>query len=235
MLKTYTKKSELSYAFGVAPTIELLEQRVGEVVKVLVSPKGNKNTGLSKILALCEKNNIDVEYNQDVIEKLTSTENTYALGAFKKYKTNLAPHNNHVVLVKPSDMGNLGTICRTMLAFNVTDLAIIKPGVDVFDPKVIRASMGALFSLNVVYVDSLEDYQRFYNQNLYVITGNGKEVLNKVTFKPPFSLVFGNEGEGLTAKYLGVGTSVKIPQSAKVDSLNLATAVGIVLYKGTQY
>ena len=53
---------------------------------------------------------------------------------------------NHVVLVNPGDMGNMGTIIRTMLGFNYSNLAIIKPGVDVFDPRVIRASMGALFN-----------------------------------------------------------------------------------------
>lgn len=231
MLKGYAKKSEISYAFGVSPTIELLEQRSDDVIKVLINPKGDKNAGVTKILSLCTKNKILVEYNQEIIEKLTSTENTYAIGVFNKYKTNLTLGSNHVVLVKPSDMGNLGTICRTMLAFNITNLAIIKPGVDIFDPKAIRASMGALFSLNVAYFESLEDYHHIYNQNLYIVTGNGRELLKDIVFKSPFSLVFGNEGEGLTAKYLGMGTSVKIPQSAKVDSLNLSVAVGIALYK----
>ena len=43
-----------------------------------------------------------------------------------------------MVLVNPSDMGNMGTIIRTMLGFNYVNLAIIRPGVDVFDPRVIR-------------------------------------------------------------------------------------------------
>lgn len=54
---------------------------------------------------------------------------------------------NHVVLVNPGILGNMGTIIRTMLGFNYTNLAIIRPG-DVFDPRVVRASMGALFNIN---------------------------------------------------------------------------------------
>ena len=65
---------------------------------------------------------------------------------------------NHVVLVNPGDMGNMGTIMRTMLGFNYYNLAIIRPGVDVFDPRVLRASMGAMFHLNIEYFDSFEDY-----------------------------------------------------------------------------
>ena len=45
-----------------------------------------------------------------------------------------------------------------MLGFNYYNLAIIRPGVDVFDPRVLRASMGAMFHLNIEYFDSFEDY-----------------------------------------------------------------------------
>ena len=56
-------------------------------------------------------------------------------------------------------MGNLGTILRSCLGFGMKDIAIIKPGVDIFDPKVVRASMGSIFSLNISYFNSFEDYK----------------------------------------------------------------------------
>ena len=231
MLKKYNKKSDYSYAIGVSPVIELLEKKAGEVGEILINPKGSQNTGISKILKKCEELNIPFEYNQKLIEKLSSSENTYAVAMFKKYPSTLNPKNNHVVLVNPSDMGNFGTICRTMLAFDFTDLAIIKPAVDIFDPKVIRASMGALFSLNFEYFESFEKYQEKFKHNNYSFVCDGETSLDKVIFKEPYSLVFGNEGEGLTKEYKKLGDNVKIPQSKKVDSFNLSVAVGISLYK----
>ena len=55
----------------------------------------------------------------------------------------------HVVLVNPADMGNLGTVARTMAGFGFGELAVVTPAADVFHPKTVRASMGALFRLNV--------------------------------------------------------------------------------------
>ncbi len=230
MFKSYNKNFEYSYAIGVAPTIEALEKRVGEVVKVIINPKGLQNSGIPKIIDICKRLNISIENNQKQVEKLALNENTYAVAVFKKYTTTLSTTNNHVVLVNPSDMGNLGTICRTMLALDFTDLVIIKPAVDIFDPKAIRASMGAVFSLNFEYFSEFDDYKKRFGHNLYTFMCDGDNLLDKVKFKNPYSLVFGNEGNGLDDKYKEKGVSVKIPQNTKVDSLNLSVAVSIALY-----
>ena len=87
------------------------------------------------------------------------------MGVFKKYENSLDHTKNQVLLVNPGDMGNLGTIIRVMLGFNYNNLAIIKPCIDIFDPKVIRASMGSLFSMNIKLYDSYKDYAQ-ENQNL---------------------------------------------------------------------
>jgi RNA methyltransferase, TrmH family len=230
MIKTYSKKSDYSYALGVSPTIDLLENRAGDVVSVVINPKGMKNAGVLKIIKRCEELHISIKSNQKLVEKLSSIENTYAIGEFKKYTTTLNPENNHIVLSSPSNMGNLGTICRTMLAFDFVDLAIIKPAADIFDPKVIRTSMGAIFSLNFEYFDSFEGYQSKFRHNTYAFMCDGETLLDKVVFRKPYSLVFGNEGDGLNQKYKEIGESIKIPQSIRVDSFNLSVAVGISLY-----
>ena len=237
MLKTYKKDSKFSYSFGVFPTIELLNTRSGNVIKVLVNPKGYKNSGLETILNTCKKLNIPIEEDQILIERLAGNENTYAIGMFEKYDSSLDEKGNHIVLVNPSDMGNLGTICRTMLAFNFKNLVLVKPAVDIFDPKVIRSSMGAVFHLNFEYFESFDKYnengERFKRNN-YPLMINATNTLDKIVLKKPYSLIFGNEGKGLDEKYYGVGESVSIPQSSDVDSLNLSVAVGIVLYKAFQ-
>jgi len=59
----------------------------------------------------------------------------------------LEKEENHIVLVEPRNMGNVGTIIRTMLGFGYRNLVMIGPAVDIFDPMVIRSTMGALFKL----------------------------------------------------------------------------------------
>jgi TrmH family RNA methyltransferase len=231
MLKTYKKDSTFSYSLGVFPTIELLKTRGSNVIKVLINPKGYKNSGLKKILEICKKQNISSEENQLLIERLAVNENTYAIGVFEKYTSSLDQKDNHVVLVEPSDMGNLGTICRTMLAFGFKNLGIIKPAVDIFDPKVIRASMGAVFHLNFEYFESFDAYNNKARHNNYPFMLKGTKTLDKAEFKKPYTLIFGNEGSGLKEKFYKTGESVTIPQKSDVDSLNLSVAVGIVLYR----
>ena len=231
MAKNYKKDFSYSYAIGVFPVIELLRNKPDKATRVYIHPKGERNVGIKEILDICGKENIPVEENGRFIEKVSSSENVYAAAVFNKYESRLNLEANHVVLVNPSDPGNLGTICRTMLGFGFSDLGIIKPGADIFNPKTIRASMGAIFQLNFQYFSSFEDYRKNFSQNVYVFMTDGKETLGKFSFKKPYVFVFGNEGEGLDQKFKKIGDSIKIPQSGKVDSLNLSAAVAVSLYE----
>jgi TrmH family RNA methyltransferase len=128
-------------------------------------------------------------------------------------------------------MGNLGTIARTMVGFEVRNLALVRPAVDIFDPRVVRSSMGAVFKLAFQYFDAFSEYTSLFSHNVYPFMTNGKANLDKTNFQEPFALVFGNESSGLTDEYQMVGTSVTIPYNSRdIDSLSLPVAVGIALY-----
>ncbi len=234
-LKPYKKEFDYSYSFGVFPTLELLHARPQSVLKVLLSEAGRKNRGVAKIEELCQRHHIRVEVNDRALERLAPKENAYAIGVFKKYADKLSATANHLVLVNPSDMGNLGTIMRTMLGFGVSNLALVRPAADIFDPKVVRASMGALFSIAFQYFDTFAQYRDTFLHNLYPFMTNGKTTLAEAEFVAPYSLVFGNESAGLHDDYQALGTSVTIPHSPKIDSLNLTMAVAIALYEATQH
>ncbi len=230
-LKPYKKSADRSYALGVFPTLELLAHQPHTVLKVLVSSQGSSNKGVLKIKRLCEKLNIRTEVADRFIARLAGKDNCYAVGVFRKYESKVLFGKNHVVLVGIKDMGNLGTICRTMLGFNIDNLVIIKPAADIFDPKAVRASMGAIFQVNFQYFASFSDYHKIYTYNNYPFMTAGKTALSTTVFKAPFALIFGSEADGLDDSYANIGTSVVIPQSTKIDSLNLSVAVGIALYK----
>ncbi|HEX9989126.1 MAG TPA: TrmH family RNA methyltransferase [Chloroflexia bacterium] len=233
-LKKYRKEYEHSYSFGVFPTLELLHFRPESVIKVIAASRGARNEGVLKLEGECLKRYIAYEVNDKVLERLAPKENVYAVGVFSKYSRPLGEKASHVLLVNPSDMGNLGTIIRTMLGFGVPNLGIVRPAADLFDPKVVRSSMGALFKLSFEYFDSFGDYRTKFTHQLYPFMTNGKTTLEAANFTPPFTLIFGNESSGLPEEYQSAGTSVTIPHSQQIDSLNLPIAVGIALYEATK-
>jgi TrmH family RNA methyltransferase len=233
-LKRYRKHFEYSYANGVFTTLELLDAQQEHVLEVVLSSKSERNVGVAKLKALCARNHVPVETNDRTIERLSPKGSHLAMGVFRKYPSRLDPNCNHVVLVNPGDMGNVGTIARTMLGFGMTDLALIRPAVDVFDPKTLRASMGAVFRLSFEYYDSFEDYSHSFAHNLYPLMTNGRVDIACVRFELPFALIFGNESSGLPDEFLNAGTSVAIPHDRRIDSLNLSAAVAIALYESTR-
>lgn len=230
-IKRYKKSFNYSYSLGVFPTIELLNHKAESILRMLVSSKGEKNKGVAEIVKRCGNKNIRVETNDKLINRLSPKENCYAIGVFRKFQTGLSKGKNCLVLVNPGDMGNLGTIIRTMLGFHIDNLAIIKPAVDVFNPKVIRSSMGSIFRVSFQYFDSIDRYADEFSNSLYPFMTNGTAALDRVSFRQPFSIIFGNESSGLPDEYLNLGTSVNIPHSEAIDSLSLPMSVGIGLYK----
>lgn len=229
-MKIYKKGDETFYTLGVFPTIELLKTRPQDVVRVVVHSSIEKNKGYPLIQELCQKHRIHIDIHDKTIDKLSPKSNCFAIGIFKTYQCDLT-EGNHVVLVHPMDMGNMGTIMRTMLGFHYTNLVIIKPAVDVFDPKVVRASMGAIFHLNVCYYDDFETYyQQYKHHEFYPLMLKGAKNIHQVESLSLHSLVFGNESSGLDDSYLNYGQSVFIPHSDQIDSLNLSMALGLTLF-----
>ena len=229
-LKKYKKEYGHSYSFGVFSTLELLQARPEQVVKVLTSPRGARNEGVRKLEEMCRRKHIEIEVNDRLIERISVKENHYAIGVFRKYTDQLDTGNNHLVLVNPSDMGNIGTIARTMLGFGITDLALIRPAADIFDPRAIRASMGAIFRLRFHYFDTFDEYRKTYSHNLYPFMTKGAVPLDEARFVQPYSLIFGNESSGLPEAFAHTGTTITIRHSSQIDSLSLPLAVGIALY-----
>ncbi len=231
-IKTYKKSFDYSYTFGIFPTVELIKFMPEKVIKVLISSK-YKSEEADDIFELCRRYNIKTEINDKAINRISDKENNFIVGVFEKYSCELDMESSHIVLVNPGNMGNMGTIIRTLTGFGLTDLAIISPGVDVFDPKVIRASMGSIFRINFKYFDSFEEYRKKLKKHrIYTFMLDGARSLKEISHEKgePFSLVFGNEATGLDSSFSSAGTSVFIKHTDRIDSLNLTIAAGIAMY-----
>lgn len=234
LLKSYKKNYEYSYTFGMFPTVELIKSKPSSIIKVFVSSNFKSDTSSLNIFEICNQYNIKTEINDKQFNRIGAKENCYVIGVFNKYECELDLSKSHVVLVNPSNMGNMGTIIRTLTGFGITDLAIISPGADIFDPKVIRASMGAVFRINFTYFDKFNDYYELIkNHKIYTFMLDGEKSLKDVKHdhNDKFVLIFGNEATGLDKSFLKIGTSVVIKHTDNIDSLNLTIAAGIALYE----
>ena len=232
-LKRYNKKHNYSYSFGLFPTTELIKNKKEKIQKVLFKEDGLCHDEIKNTLEICKKQSIPFEINDKVIDKIAFKDNTYVVGVFEKYKCNIEKQKDHLVLVNPTNTGNLGTIIRTMLAFDFDNLIIIRPGVDIFNPKSISSSMGSFFNIKYEYYDTFYEYFKLFpDHNICSFMLDGEESLKDIKREKNenYSLVFGNEKSGLDEEFNKYGKTIFIEHSKNVESLNLAISVGIVLY-----
>lgn len=231
-MKPYRKDCEYSYSLGMTLTFNLIEDKPDAVTNVYISPSLKSGEAADKLYQLCESYRIPITVNDKAFKILSPKENCYVIGEFRKYTSYLKYDENHIVLVNPSNSGNLGTIIRSAIGFGVRNIAVICPAVDFFDPKVIRASMGSFWKVDIAYYESWESYiSEFSDNHIYPFMLDAKVCLHDTALKEPFSLVFGNESSGLSESFHSKGQSLAISQSDSIDSLSLPMAVSIALYE----
>ena len=237
-LKKYQKKADYSYTLGAFPTFELLKYRPEKVRNIYLHSQMDSEETREKLSQLCEAAGVRLTVSDKTVEKLRDKENCFIIGVFDKYEDELKQETDHIVLVNPSDMGNLGTILRTSLGFGLHDIAIIEPAADRFNPKVLRASMGAAFHQRVRSFESFAAYEEAFGKGrtLYPFVLRGKQYLQELKRDPEerFALIFGNEATGLPPEFEDRENSLTIRQSQEVDSFNLSMAVGMAVYEFTR-
>ena len=140
-----------------------------------------------------------------------------------------------LILEDTADPGNMGTIMRTAEAAGVTGVIMGKGTVDIFNPKVVRSTMGSIFRLPFAYVDDLKavilglkrDGISFYATHL-----KGKESYRDISYSDKAGILIGNEARGLSDEIANLAdTYVIIPMQGKVESLNAAVAAALMLYE----
>lgn len=228
--KKYKRDFAYSYALGPFPTFELLNNASKRALCVFIDESFNER---EKLTFLCESKNVPFVFSKKALARISSKDICYAAAAFEKTSSPLEDGTAHIVLVNPADMGNLGTIIRTALGFGIKDIAVISPAADFHDPKVVRASMGAIFRTRIDCFSSFEEYLRgFPGRDIFPFMLDGGNILTPESCPKSerYSLVFGNEASGLPASFGKYGKSVFIPQSKEVDSLNLSVSVAIGAY-----
>lgn len=229
--KKYRKSFSHSYAFGVYPTLELLSSRPQLVRQVLLFTPAKGGAGIQMIFEQCRRYGIPTRTCPRTIRRLGRREYPVVV-VFDKFTAPIRHDVNHVVLYRPAYNRNVGAIIRTMVGFGLADLAVIGDGVDMMNPSLIRASMGATFRLRWEPFENLHAYRKaFPSRECYCFKPDGELSVEDITPRGAVSFVFGSEGEGLPSEARELGVTVRIAHRQTIDSLNLGVAVGIALHE----
>ena len=178
----------------------------------------------------------DVNYvSEEVMKKMSSMESpSRVLAVCNKNSSNEIIGDKILLLDGIQDPGNLGTIIRSSVAFGVTTIILSKDTVDLYNPKVIRASEGMFCHINIITMDLEEAIESIKNSNISVYgtnVVNGYDV-STISDKSSYALVMGNEGNGVKANIQELcDKNLYIPMKDNCESLNVGVACSILLYE----
>lgn len=140
-----------------------------------------------------------------------------------------------VLLEDIQDPGNLGTILRTGEGAGIDGVIMTKDTVDIYNPKTIRATMGSIYRMPFLYVDSLEEVVKVLQKKgivVYAAHLDGQEYYDSFDFAKGSAFLIGNEGNGLKKETADLADAyLKIPMEGRVESLNAAIATSLLMYE----
>ena len=198
-------------------------------------------SGYLKELLLLENKtfNLDVETNyitENVLNTLTEVESPVGIIGICTPKPMTLKGNKLLILDSIQDPGNLGTIIRSSVAFNIDTIIINDKCADPYSDKVIRSSQGMIFKTNIIK----KDLTIFLNEikgkiPVYGTKVDGGKDLKTLEKISKFAIIMGNEGNGVNPKLLDMCDEyLYIPMNSKCESLNVGVATSIILYELTK-
>lgn len=142
--------------------------------------------------------------------------------------------NRILLLDNVSDPGNLGTIIRSSVAFNIDTIILSEDSVNLFNDKVVRSSEGMIFNTNIITMNLKTAINEIKNRGIKVYGTDlkGSKYLSEFDKPSSFALVLGNEGMGTKKEILDLcDENIKIEMSNSCESLNVGVAGSIILYE----
>lgn len=224
--KLMQKKYRYQYQEFIIEGLHLIEEAIKypKIIKyIITSDKNFKHDNISIFIT-----------SYDNICKLSTTKTPQPYIAICNFIQNNCLYKNDFILLLDNinDPGNLGTIIRTAYSFGVKD--IIVKGVDIYNPKILRATQGAIFNINIINNMNLDDaIIKLKNDGFKIIGSLLKNSINYNNLKindQKLVLILGNESKGINQKLINL-LDYKIHIPIKFESLNVAIACGILLSK----
>lgn len=184
-----------------------------------------------------------ITVSEPVLEKLSTTESfpeAVAIGVQRIFEFESILGLKKIALLENiKDAGNLGTIIRSAAAFGIEAIVLANDTIDIYNPKVVRSAVGALFKIPVLKINDLNSFSKaFCRHNFIATVVNKKDISDpcSIDYKKPFVIFLGSEADGLTPEALEF-CSIKttIPITNKAESLNLSAAASIMFFISSNY
>lgn len=198
---------------------------------------------IEKIFVLAEKSK-DYSFledkliltNEAVLSKISTTDtppDAVAIAHQPSFDKEKLKHAKKVVLLENiKDLGNLGTILRTAVAFNVDAVVLYGDCADLYNPKCVRSSVGNLWKIPVYHLNSLAELEIFKDFQRVATLPRANSLLKDFEPKDRCLVMFGSEADGLSDELIKFSTdSVKIEMNTKVESLNLSVSCAVIMYE----
>ena len=198
-----------------------------------------KSNSLLEILTINELSNYNdvnqIIVSETIIEKLSTTKNpqgVICICEMKKHNQLLG--EKLLILDNINDPGNMGTLIRSSLGFDIDTIIISEDCVDIYNEKTIRATQGSFFNSNIYVSDDLEaTINELKQRNIKIIGTSLQSSINLKDIKniDNYAILLGNEANGVKEKLLNLtDINVKIEMNKKLESLNVAVAGSIIMY-----
>lgn len=170
----------------------------------------------------------------NVIHYITSLETPQLVMGVCEKKKEEAIGNKILILDGIQDPGNLGTIIRSAVAFHIDTIVLSKDTVDLYNSKVLRATQGLLFHINIITRD-LKNFADELKKDNYKLLGtrvtHGKSLKDIYKYEK-FAIIVGNEGNGLSEDMINAADEfIYIDTDSACESLNVGVATSIILYE----
>jgi TrmH family RNA methyltransferase len=182
-----------------------------------------------------------IEISKEVFQKLAhrdTTEGVIAVVNSKNHnlETLKLESKNPLILVAeaPEKPGNIGALLRTADAANVDAVIIANPKSDLYNPNIIRSSVGCVFTTEIAMASSEEviTFLKKYNFNIYSAILQESEPYHTQNYTLPTAIVVGTEATGLTQEWRDAATqNIIIPMQGVIDSMNVSVAAGILIFE----
>jgi TrmH family RNA methyltransferase len=207
-----------------------------EIETILFYPEICTETEAKKIA----RNTELIEINKDVFQKLAYRDTTEGILAIAKTKSqqlsDLKLSDNPLILVAeaPEKPGNIGALLRTADAANLDAVIIANPKSDLYNPNIVRSSVGCLFTNQIAAGTTAEiiAFLKEKNINFYCATLQNSTSYHTQDYTTPTALVVGTEATGLTQEWRDAATqNIIIPMQGEIDSMNVSVAAAILIFE----
>lgn len=238
--KKYRQESGLFFVEGLRTVGEAIQMNAPIEALVIAPELLVSEFGQSLLEHPAAKHAERIEVSGEIYEKIAHKQGPQGIGALVRQNwqrlAQIEPQTSDlwVALDAIADPGNLGTIMRTSEAVGARGIILLGHSTDPHDPSAVKASMGAIFSLDIFQTEweDFLNWQATYHITLVGTSDSAPDDYQAFTYPRPLVLLMGSERHGLSPeRQLACDRVVNIPMAGRSDSLNLAVATAVVLYE----